>query len=55
MSGIFTIISLALIFKGIKVDEWYYIIGGSVVSIAAAICYFANHIVDDENNEGFNA
>lgn len=40
--------SFALIFKGIKADAWYYIIGGGITSIAASICYFANHIVTDD-------
>lgn len=48
MTGVFTILTLALIFKGIKVDTWYYIIGGSITSVAASICYFANKLMEDD-------
>lgn len=51
MSGIFTILALALIAKGIKVDEWYYILGGSICTIAAAICYFAKRITYDSPDQ----
>lgn len=48
MTGVFTILTLALVFKGIKADAWYYIIGGGITSIAASICYFANKITVDD-------
>ena len=48
MTGVFTILTLALIFKGIKLDAWYYIIGGGITSVAASICYFANKMMEDD-------